>query len=74
MCLSNPTKILKIKNDKAVVEMSGKKKEVGTRLVSGIKKGDYCLVSNGFIIKKISNQQAKEINALFKKILRGGKK
>lgn len=73
MCLSNPAKILDIKDGKAIVKMGEKQKEVETQLVPEIKKGDYCLVENGFIIKKISNQQAKEINALFAKILKGGK-
>ena len=74
MCLSNPAKILEVKDGKAIVKMGEKQKEVGTQLVPEIKEGDYCLVENGFIIKKISSQQAKEINALFGEILRGEKR
>jgi len=61
MCLSIPVKILEIRNNKAIVEMGGKKRQVDTRLSPKIKKGDYCLINNGFIIKKISTEEAKEI-------------
>lgn len=61
MCLSIPAKILEIKKNKAVANSFGKKIEVGIDLVKDIKKGDYGLISNGFIIKKISAKEAEEI-------------
>ena len=68
MCLSIPIKILSIKRNKAIVDSGGKKGEVATQLMSGsgLKTGDYCLVSNGFIIKKISRKEAEEILNLAK--------
>lgn len=68
MCLNIPVKILSIKENKAIVDLGGKKGEVATQLMSGsgLKTGDYCLVSNGFIIKKISQNEAKEILNLTK--------
>lgn len=61
MCLSVPAKILKVKDKKAIVDSFGKNIEVGLDLVKNIKKGDYGLISNGFLIKKISVNEAKEI-------------
>jgi len=61
MCLSIPAKILEIKNNKAIADFQGKKQEVGTNLVKDIQIGDYAIISNGFIIKKISAQEAEEI-------------
>lgn len=68
MCLTIPVKILEIKdNNKAIADFprssgaSKKKQEVDTQLVDKIKKGDYGLISNGFIIKKVSAEEAEEI-------------
>ena len=61
MCLSIPVKILEIKDNEAIAEFNGNKEEVGIDLVKDIKVGDYALISNGFIIKKISAQEAEEI-------------
>lgn len=66
MCLSIPVKILEIKNNKAVVDSGSKNKELDIGLVSEIKKGDYCLISNGFVVKKISQQEAEEIFKIIK--------
>ena len=61
MCLAIPAKILEIKKNKAVADFQGKKQEVDIQLVKDIKKGDFALISNGFIIKKIPNKEANEI-------------
>lgn len=67
MCLSIPAKILEIKdNNKAVADFSGKREEVDIQLVREVKKGDYGLISNGFLIKKISAKEAEEIFEIIK--------
>jgi len=66
MCLSVPVKVLKIKNNKAVVEISGNNREVGIDLVPKIRENDYCLISNGFVVKKMSAQEAEEIFNIIK--------
>ena len=67
MCLSIPAKVLEIKeNKKAVADFLGKKQEVDIQLVGDIKIGDYGLISNGFIIKKISAKEAEEIFKVIK--------
>lgn len=67
MCLSIPAKILEIKdNNKAIADFSGKREEVDIQLVREAKKGDYGLISNGFLIKKISAKEAEEIFEIIK--------
>ncbi len=68
MCLSIPRQIIKIKGEKAIVDLGGKLEEVATQLMSGanLKTGDFCLISNGFIIKKLSAQEAEEILNIIK--------
>lgn len=62
MCLTIPAKILKVKkNNKAIANSFGKKQEIDTQLIKDIRVGDYGLISNGFIIKKISTKEAKDI-------------
>lgn len=60
MCLTIPAKVISAEKDRATVDFLGKKEEVDTQLVK-VKVGDYVMVSNGFAIKKVSNQEAEEI-------------
>ena len=68
MCLTIPAKILQIKkNNKAIADFGprssgvNKQQEVNTQLVDNVKTGEYALISNGFIIKKVSANEAEEI-------------
>ena len=62
MCLTIPAKILELKkNNKAIADFQGKKERVDSQLVENIKVGDYCIISNGFIIKKIEPKEAKKL-------------
>jgi len=67
MCLSVPVKILEIKNNKAIVDSGSKTNQIDISLVPEIKEGDYCLISNGFVVKKISAEEAEEIFKILKK-------
>ena len=74
MCLNIPVKILEIKDNKAIAVYPEqgrgnfeKRQEVNTELVKDIGVGDYALISNGFIIKKIPTQEAEEIFKIIKK-------
>lgn len=66
MCLSVPVRVLEIKNNKAVVSIGGKNQEMGIDLVPEIRENDYCLVSNGFVVKKISAEEAEETFKIIK--------
>jgi hydrogenase expression/formation protein HypC len=74
MCLSVPVKILKIENNKAIADFMDRKEEFDIGLVSDIKANDYALASNGFIIKKISTEEAKEILNIINSVRSGIKR
>lgn len=60
MCLTIPAKVVSIKGSKAVVDFVGKQQKVDTQLVK-VGVGDYVIVSNGFVIKKVNKKEAEEI-------------
>lgn len=61
MCLSVPVKILELKKGKVVVDYMGEKREMDSQLIKDIKIGDYAIISNGFLIKKVSTKETEEI-------------
>lgn len=67
MCLAVPAKIISLEKDQAIVDFNGKKQKVDTRLIE-IKAGDYAIVSNGFVIKKVNKKEAEELLTILKKI------
>jgi len=68
MCLTIPAKVIFLKGNKAQVDFSGKQKEVDTQLVK-IRVGDYVMVSNGFVIKKVNKKEAEELLKILNKNL-----
>lgn len=66
MCLAIPYQIVSIKGKKFSVEEFGKKKAVFGSLVKA-RVGDYVLLQNNFIVRKISKKSANEIIDLLKK-------
>jgi len=65
MCLAVPMKVVEIKNDMAVVESSGVRREVGIMLLEKVKLNDWVLIHAGFAISKLSKKQARETLAIF---------
>lgn len=61
MCLTLPGRILRASNDKAVVLVSGKEREVNIVFSSPIKADDWVLVNADLAIAKISEQEANEL-------------
>ncbi|MBD3202785.1 HypC/HybG/HupF family hydrogenase formation chaperone [Candidatus Woesearchaeota archaeon] len=59
MCLAVPGKVIKINDDKAVVDFDGIKKEVSVMLVEP-KIDDYVLVHAGFAIEILDKEKAKQ--------------
>ena len=62
MCLAIPGKIKEIKNKTAVIDYSGETREAGL-LSDEFKVGDYVLVSGGFVMQKVSEDEALKIIA-----------
>jgi hydrogenase maturation factor len=65
MCLTIPKKVISIKSDHLEVcsENSQKIQKVGTLI--DVKRGDWVFTQNNFIIRKITQKQAQEINKIF---------
>ena len=66
MCLAIPSKIIKIDNLMAVIDVDGVRREASLLLVEDAQVGDYVIVHAGFAISKIDEQAALETLALLK--------
>lgn len=64
MCLTIPKQIIAINRTSIKVKVGDKLELVGSLLP--VKKGDWVLTQNSIIIKKITQQQAKEISHFLK--------
>jgi hydrogenase expression/formation protein HypC len=60
MCLAIPGKIEKIKNNYALVDFGGVKKDIKIILTPEVNIGEYVLVHAGFSIQRINEKEAKE--------------
>lgn len=69
MCLAIPSKIIRIKNSTATIDVYGARRDISLLLLDeDIKVGDYVLVHAGFAIQKIQEDYAEETLGLFKKL------
>jgi hydrogenase expression/formation protein HypC len=67
MCLAIPSKIIRIKNSTATIDVYGAQRDVSLILIEeDVNIGDYVLVHAGFAIQKIQEDIAKETLGLFK--------
>lgn len=66
MCLAIPVKITAIKNNKIIIKEAGQEKSASGSLIK-TKVGDYVILQNNFIVRKIDKKSAKEIINLTKK-------
>ncbi|UCD31768.1 MAG: HypC/HybG/HupF family hydrogenase formation chaperone [Desulfobacterales bacterium] len=60
MCLAIPSKIVKIENHMATIDVDGVKREASLLLLDEPKVGDYVIVHAGFAIHKIDEADALE--------------
>ncbi|MBW1694537.1 MAG: HypC/HybG/HupF family hydrogenase formation chaperone [Deltaproteobacteria bacterium] len=60
MCLAIPSKIVKIENNIATIDVDGVKREASLLLLDEPKVGDYVIVHAGFAIHKIDEADALE--------------
>jgi len=68
MCLAIPMKIIKINEDRAIVEIGGNQREVGLQLIGDVRVNDYVIVHAGFAIQKLDEKEANETLALLREI------
>ena len=60
MCLAIPSKIIKIDQNAATIDVDGVKREASLLLLENPKVGDYVIVHAGFAIDKIDEKSAME--------------
>jgi len=60
MCLAIPSKIVKIENNVATIDVAGVRREASLLLVENPNVGDYVIVHAGFAINKINEEDAME--------------
>jgi len=66
MCLAIPSKITKIDNEMATINVDGVQREVSLLLIEGANVGDYVIVHAGFAINKIDEETATETLTLLR--------
>lgn len=66
MCLAIPSKITKIENNMATIDVDGVQREASLLLLEDADVGDYVIVHAGFAIQKIDEKAAKQTLALLK--------
>lgn len=69
MCLAVPMTITKIVGSRAVAESRGVETVVDISLMPEIRKGDRVIVHAGFIIEKLDENEAREIDQVWDKYL-----
>ncbi|MDD2603468.1 MAG: HypC/HybG/HupF family hydrogenase formation chaperone [Desulfobacterales bacterium] len=60
MCLAIPSRITKIENQMAVIDVDGVRREASLLLLEDARVGDYVIVHAGFAIQTIDEQTALE--------------
>ena len=69
MCLAVPMTITRIEGSRAVAEARGVETAVDISLMPDIRKGDRVIVHAGFIIEKLDEEAAREIDQVWDKYL-----
>jgi len=60
MCLAIPSKIVKIENNVATIDVDGVRRKASLLLVENPNVGDYVIVHAGFAINKLNEEDAME--------------
>ena len=66
MCLAIPSRITKIENEMAVIDVDGVQRQASLLLLADVQVGDYVIVHAGFAIQKIDEAAARETLKLLK--------
>jgi hydrogenase expression/formation protein HypC len=70
MCLGIPSKIIKIEESKAIVDVYGAQREISLLVLEEpVELGDYVIVHAGFAIQKLRPDVAKETLGYFNEYL-----
>ena len=66
MCLAIPSKITRIENNMATIDVDGVQRQASLLLLEDAKVGEYVIVHAGFAIQRIDDEAAKETLALLR--------
>lgn len=69
MCLAVPMTIIQIEGNRAVAESRGVETAVDISFMPDVKKGDKVIVHAGFIIEKLDEHEAAEIDKVWDQYL-----
>jgi hydrogenase expression/formation protein HypC len=68
MCLAIPGKVVAIENCRAEVMIGTNLLRVGLNLVADIHVGDYVLIHAGYVLDKIDEQEALQVQTLLEEL------
>lgn len=68
MCLAVPAKIIDKKDQLAVVELSGVRRDVSLLLLPEAEVGDFVLIHAGFAMQIIDQEEAEKTNELLREM------
>ncbi|TCO74625.1 HypC/HybG/HupF family hydrogenase formation chaperone [Marinisporobacter balticus] len=70
MCIAVPAQVIKVTENKALVNFGGVNIKVDTSLVDVLNIGDYILLHAGCAIEKLNKKEAQKTLELFEHILK----
>ena len=70
MCLAMPARVIEIKDNVAIVDFGGVRREVRIDFAKDVKVGDYVIVHTGFAIEKLDEKAALESLKAWEEIMR----
>jgi hydrogenase expression/formation protein HypC len=71
MCLAIPSKIIRIVDQTATIDVGGAQRDASLLLLEDVKVGDFVIVHAGFAITKIDETAALETIDLFRDMIGG---
>jgi hydrogenase expression/formation protein HypC len=69
MCLAIPSKITRIHDNMATIDVEGVQREASLLLLEDARVGDYVIVHAGFAIKKLDEAAARETLSLLREAI-----
>ncbi len=73
MCLSVPGKVIAITGNIATIEIAGSQVQAGIHLIEDLQVNDLVLIHSGFVIQKLSREEAEETEQLLREIIQSTK-
>lgn len=72
MCLAIPSKVIKIEDSVAIIDVDGVRREASVLLLEDVAVGDYVIVHAGFAINRIDEEAALDTLKELRKLVDSG--